>query len=441
VVRAIVGILGATAATVVATAVPKPAAIPLAHAASATPIPQLGLVHGPLGSSLVRIDPQTLRARSGRRLDVGSYTFGWSFSPDGTRLALAGDLDSLAIPAVLVVDTQRLLPLGRIRLARSGWVRATTWLPSGRLVAVVSVFMSGGVRTDVVTVDPSGPTVMKRQALSGQVLRVARSRDRLVVLLASADSLGPARLAIVGPSGATRRVAVDRIRAGSERAHGGGGAEFSSSEPGLAVDPGGRSAFVVAAGGTVGEVDLLTHAIAYHHVGRRLSSFDRRPALAPLAAAKSIEGPTRVARWLSGGLIAVSGGDYAVEGTGARAHLRFTTAGLELIDTHTWTARTLGGGTDAFWPAGDLLVAATTTWSSELELPRPAGLVVYGADRRERFRLYEGKRVWVIHADARRAYVRIDRRADVVDLASGRVVERRKSAPYPLAWPGAASES
>jgi hypothetical protein len=61
--------------------------------------------------------------------------------------------------------------------------------------------------------------------------------------------------------------------------------------------------------------------------------------------------------------------------------------------------------------------------------------VVYGPDRRERFRLYEGKRVWVVYADARRAFVHVDGHVEVVDLASGRVVERRDSMPYPLVPP------
>lgn len=433
----------AVAAFLVAAPGPSSPASEVEHALPATPLPQLGIVYGSPGSSLVRIDPRTLRVRPGRQLDVGPHASAWSFSRDGARLALGGDLDSAAIPSVLVVDTPRLRALGQVRLAKSGWIRATAWLPDGRLVAVVSVFGSTSVTTDIATVDASGTTVLERQSFPGQVLRVARSQDGLVALLASTRSLEPARLAIVEPSGTAEVIVLDRIPAGSKRRlDGRGGAEFSQREPALAVDPVGRKAFVIGSGGDVAQVDLRTRAVSYHRLSRRVSIVDRlRAWLEPTATAKSVEGPTRWARWLGRSLIAVSGGDYSVESTGGRPRLRFAPSGLELVDTRRWTVRKLGSGTDTIWPAGDLLLAGFATWSSELQLPRPPGLVVYSAAGRERGRLYEGKRVWVVHADARRAYVRVDRRVEVVDLASGRVLERRPSAPYPLVPPGAPTES
>jgi hypothetical protein len=382
----------------------------------------------------VRIDPQTLRVLDDRRLDIGSYGFGWSFSADGSHLALGGDVGNTAVPGVLVVDTRGMRVLGRARLARSGWLRATTWLPDGRLVVVLSVFTSG-VHTDVVTLNAAGTKVLKRQSLSGQVQRVAWIRGGLVALLAATDSLAPARLAVVGPSGAARVVVIGRILAGSKRRENRrGGAEFMQRDPGLAIDPARRRAFVVSADAHVAEVDLASRAVVYHRLARPLSSF---AASRPDAAEKSIAGPTRVARWLGSGQIAVSGGAYSVTGKGASARFRFAPLGLELIDTRSWTIRRVGAGTDAFWPAGDFLLAAASSLSSELELPPAPGLIVYGPDRRERLRLYEGKRPWVMYSDGRRAYVRVDGRVDVLDLVSGRILERRDTAPYPLVPPAA----
>lgn len=420
------------------------------HAAPSSP-PQLGIVssdrgQGVVHSSLVRIDPRTLRVRPGRRLGLGELSFeAWSFSRDGARLAFAGVNINANVwtPSLRVVDTRRLRVLGRVEDAERGWVRATAWLPDGRLVAVVQIYVPE-VRTDVVTIDPAGLKVLERQALPGQVLRVARTRDRLVVLLAPAESLEPARLAIVGPTGATRMLVISRIAAGYEARSDSGGAVVQR-EPGLAVDPVGGRAFVVAADGGVAEIALNTGGISYHRVSRRVSFVGRvRNWLEPVAEAKRPrDGSTRTARWLGGGMIAVSGGDYAVVRTGDRARSRFTPAGLQLIDTRRWTVRRLGEGTDTFWPAGDLLLAAATTWGGyELEVPRrPPGLVVYGADGRERLRLYAGKHVGVVYANARRAFVSAEGRVDVIELPSGRVVERRASVAYPLVPPGPTSET
>jgi hypothetical protein len=391
----------------------------------ATQTPRLGILLGDRSATLVRIDPSALRAREGRRLDVQWHTWAWSFSRDGRRLALGGDLHNRAVPSVLTVDTRTLRRLGRVNVARSGWLRATAWLPDGRLVAVTSDF-DDGVRTDVVTINRTGRRVLHRQTLAGQPIRVARLRDGLVALLAPANAIRAARLAVVGRSGRAEVVVVDRIRAGSVQ-RSGGGAEFSQIEPALAVD--GRRAFVVGAGDEVAVVDLATHAVAYH----RTTPAYRRP----LAAEKAIAGPSRVARWLGGGLLAVSGGDYSMSGESPR----YDPIGLRLIDTRTWTVRDFGGGTDSILPAGDRLLATADVWSSELKLPRPPGLRVYGRDGRERLHLYDGERPWVMYADAVRALIRVDGRVDVVDLATGRVLEHRKSAPVPLVPPGAPAES
>ena len=66
------------------------------------------------------------------------------------------------------------------------------------------------------------------------------------------------------------------------------------------------------------------------------------------------------------------------------------------------------------------------------------GLAAYGSDRSLRFRLFGGHAVWVSTALAGRAYVSLQTSSgtspvEVVDLASGKVVEERPSpVPTPL---------
>jgi hypothetical protein len=177
----------------------------------------------------------------------------------------------------------------------------------------------------------------------------------------------------------------------------------------------------VPARGEVAEVDLARLRVSYHALSQR----------SPQARAKVMEGPVRHARWLGNGLIAVSGGDYSVDGE----RLRFTPAGVRVIDTRDWTGRTFARGADDFRLAGvGQLLAFSATWSSELELPLPFGVAVYGLEGRKHFHLHEGTRAWIVHADERRAY--IDPAGpgpvDVVDMATGRVIERRKSVPSPF---------
>jgi hypothetical protein len=111
---------------------------------------------------------------------------------------------------------------------------------------------------------------------------------------------------------------------------------------------------------------------------------------------------------------------------------------VRLIDTRDWRASTLAPGTDSFRRVGDVLLATSSVWSSELEQPRPVGLLAYDLDGRRRFRLYDGQRAWITHADGRRAYVDPfgPGPVGVIDVATGRVVERRASVPRPLAGVG-----
>jgi hypothetical protein len=231
---------------------------------------------------------------------------------------------------------------------------------------------------------------------------------------------------VADPGGAVRAVRLGRVRAGSRLVD---RSSFRTRQrlPGLAVDAAGRRAFVVEHG-RVADIDLDSLTVTHHDLVQPASAA-RRPRHRPERAvhAKAADGRTRFAQWLGGGLLAAAGADEERDG--------IRPAGLILVDTRTWTARTIERGATDFVVAGDLLLATGTGDPSTGA--RGIGLAAYGFDGRERFRLFAGSEAGVHQVYGGRAYVGITRpdgrRAPlrVVDLGSGRVVGRRH---LPLPW-------
>jgi hypothetical protein len=392
----------------------------------------LAFLHGPDSATLVRLEPASLRPLAGRRLNVG-LDLAWSFSPDRSLLALGGEFPGPYVPSLRVVAVARMEQLGpRFQLAPAGWVVATGWIGRDRLVALVS-----HTDTMLVTVDAAQRKVVARQHFEGQWQHVQHTPDGFVVLIAPEGKIGPPRLAVLRPSGAVDVTVLDRVLAGNERTKANEDAEFRQRKPALTVDSEHGRAYVVQVGGPVAEVDLATLGVSYHALSQRRSLLARLARwLQPAAHAKRIEGPVRHARWVGDGLIVISGGDYSVTGSARGAHRDvFTPSGVELIDTRDWSIRTIVRGADSFRVAGDVVLATSSAWSSELTQPAPIGLAAYGLDGRERFRMYNGRRAYVIYADARRAYVdpQGPGMIDVIEVTSGRLIEKRTSMARPLA--------
>jgi hypothetical protein len=183
--------------------------------------------------------------------------------------------------------------------------------------------------------------------------------------------------------------------------------------PGLAVDPEGRRAFVVAPR-VVAKVDLASLRVSYHELGSR----------EPAAVAKTSTGFWRRAQWLGGGLLAVSGSDST--------SMRTQPAGLLVVDTRTWRVRTLDRGASAFVLEGGLLLATGS-----------GGFAGYDLDGAKRFALFDGLQAFVAEVYRGRAYVWVTRAGGpqeplrIVDLASGQVVGER-GAPLPRLLDGIA---
>jgi len=161
--------------------------------------------------------------------------------------------------------------------------------------------------------------------------------------------------------------------------------------------------------------------------------------LFPDAEAKAMEGPVREARWLGDGVIAVSGMDYSMAAGAQDEPDEATAAGLKLIDTRSWTSRMLSHEASSFVVAPGVVVTHGGSWSRREKRNYGPGLLAFGLDGRERWRLHPGTYQWIEPAVSV-GYVRtVEGRAEVVDLESGRVLralerdERRRPWPRLLA--------
>jgi hypothetical protein len=396
------------------------------------------------------LDALSLRPRPGRRLSLGRHGAVWGVAPDGS-LAVFGDGGDRDDGSVLVVDPRRLRRVGTVRLGRS-WQSpfAASWLGRSR-VLLAGVGVTGGPEGDLATavvsvVDLAAGRVVARRRIVGEPLAAGRLPDGLVLLLGGAGSVGPARLVVVDGDGGVRTVRLPAIAAGflvpQDRGPAVGAVRW---QPGLAVDPAGRRAFVVGREAPVAEVDLRGLRVRWHWLDRRPGLLGRLAGwLLPAAEAKSVHGPVRRAAWLGGGLLAVWGHDDSepvVRGSVVEQWSR--PAGLRVVDTRTWRAVTVHANAGAVAAAGGRLLA----WgrllgpppSADVNVPavRAFGLTVFGPGDRRPLHLFGSRQVSWLQVSGGRAYVDLtpssdwwvggdvlaaDREVAVVDLGSGRVL-------------------
>jgi hypothetical protein len=390
----------------------------------------LAFQHGKRTTWLRRVDSRTLRYQKGRRLDVGGYGSGWSFSPDRSLLAL-GDM---TFGRVLLVDSARLRGVRLLDTGVRAHVSATAWLGS-RLLAVLEGCCEEGRRTTLVNLDRTSCTVLSRVDLAGSLEAVARTGSELVLLLGPTDGVGPSRLAVAYADGHLRTAGVGRIHSGRETETAGALMATRHARPGLAIDPAGNRAFVVGSGAPVAAVDLATLAVAYHELATPVSLLGRlRDWLEPTALAKTPPvGPVRSATWLGAGLIAVSGYDSDVW-TDAAGNIQFraTPAGLKVIDTRSWTMRTIDASATDFEVADGLLIASGLTWNSAWRRHRGKGLTAYDERGAVRFHLFGSQPVLDVQRVGTRIVVRRDvtgKATALVDLRRGRVVRLQMDEP------------
>lgn len=372
----------------------------------------LGVRWSSNGSVAQHYDAVTLRPTGTGRL-VPLAVWQWSYQPGRQRVALVGDRPGKG-PEVLLLDARTMGTLGSLSVsldmhAPTSLVHGVSWVRAGRLLVVTS--NEGSVRVHLV--DPSGPSSVGSTALKGMLVAGAATARGLVLLLAPADGIGPARLVTVDADLRTTAVVLDGIRAGTAVPPAGTAPEDYEPVtriPALAVDPVGRRAVVVGYAEPIADVDLETGTVSYHAAPVRL----------PTRSAKSLDGPVLSGFWLDGKAIAVTGTLYG--GRDTNNELRQKPFGLQLLDLTTWRARIADPDLQWLSKTGPYL-----TW-----MKPEAGFSWYTHGGRRVGWLFRRRQVADLSTVRTRALVRLlgESQASLVDLRTGRIVERRT-----LAWP------
>jgi hypothetical protein len=348
-------------------------------------------------TEIVKLDGLSLKPISRRaRVDEPSSFVARSPGRDRAVFTIGRSQDRLRF-----LDMRRMRFVGGVRI---GHVQGSLWREARRLV-----LLAGSERPSVFLVDPLTRRARLTQTLDGSVTAVARSATRLAVLLNPRERIGPATLAIIDANGNVREVPLPSIRAGGEIVD---AATYSSrwQVPGLAIDPAGRHAVVVPAVGSVAHVDLETLDVALHSTKARTLARQR----------KRMEGWLRSATWFGPHLVAVTGTDYSPVGNSVRR----TAAGVTLIDTRDWSARTIEPGATSVAVAGDRLLVSGGTWN-EPSGNEGMGLSGYGPDGTKRFHLF-GQAYVYVELVGRYAYLPAanNTRYTIVDPRRGTVVAR-----------------
>lgn len=392
-------------------------------------------IAGPRPAGLVRVDPATLSPLPGRRVVLDGRNFGWSFSPDRSRMVLGSDVP---IPKIRLIDLRELRALGDVRVARRGSVLATAWAGRDRVLAVVVTPGCCGLGDTIVAgVDAVSRRVLWRRTLGAALVAGERFRRSLVLVLGPRGrSIGPSRLVLISPDGRVRSTPLPEIRSGSEVDGGGDPGRFLVREwnPGLAVDPSGARAFVVQGGAPVTEVDLRTLRVRSHELAEPISLTGRlRNWLEPRAEAKAQEGPNRQALWLGQGRLAVTGWDSHASTDGSGPQTQFETpAGLKLIDTRRWSVRTLDRETSRIEVAAGTLFGFGLLFDSRTQKLSGSGLTGYTLEGSRRFHLYGDDPISGVQPIDERVIVggaagsRVSRLGALLDARTGRELRRVK---------------
>jgi len=355
------------------------------------------------GTSLVRLDPRTLKAST--RAEIGEYHGTWSLAPGGVRRLAVG----LSAPGGGSRIGIRIFDLDSLRVVRdieTGIYGAgLAWVSPRRIVAALG---SGSSRirdpktgrwriralgSEAAVVDPESGKVLHRRSLGASTLDAtfAATPRGLVALVPRA---GVVRLVLADADGGLRSVTLWRtpVRL-RHRARGGSLRERA----GLAVDPTGEHAYVFGAGSLVARVDLRTMRVGYHQLTGETDVLDRPAG----------RGPVRFARWLRDGLVAVYGRDFSLSRPGAE-----TRAGVAVVDVGSWTARTVDAR------------AAYAAFANDRLYVSGSGVRAYELEGDRVFSSLPGTRIEKVLVAGDRAYaIRFDT-VRVLDASSGAVLGR-----------------
>jgi hypothetical protein len=366
-------------------------------------------------TELRRVDRRTFAPVGNRAVPLGAINGAWALSPDGRQLAV-GVEDALGLR---IVDVNRMRALADVK-TRNGQISVAAWLTPRRIVGVEE--------TGLFVVDPSERRLLHSQPLEEHPIGVGRTSDELALLLSPRDKIGATRLALVDAEGRSRSVVLDRIVAGWRYQVEADAPMGESWQPGLAVDSAAGRAFVVGGGSPVAEIDLASLTVRYHDLARPASLLGRlRNWLEPQAHAKGpVAGSWRTVRWLGGGSLAFTGEDGRVVGPG---QVETKAAALTLVDTRSWSARTLEQRANGIAFVGGTLLA---TLHDPFERGAGVGLLGFNRDGSKRFHLFGAQQVGLMSSIDDRVVVDAIGGPRVVNVRSGRVARVTRVLPQLL---------
>jgi hypothetical protein len=280
---------------------------------------------------------------------------------------------------VRIVDVRRMKITARI--GRRTSVRALTplsWPEPRRLLVLDQPRQADGSQAQLLVLDPATRRVVTRTTLRSsaeQWITWARAEGQLVALVARSSGLS--RLVTYGPGGGVLQATDLAIPAGSIPVEVGPDEHHRFAQPGLAVDPQGRRAFVVDAG-RVAIVDLNTFEVTYADLAEPRSMLSRVLGwLEPAAQAKLLSGFFRQATWLGGDLVAVSGRTHEAP--------RAIPTGLQLVNVATGTTRTIEPLASAHTFSHGILLAFGVLHDVDANVASGVGVSAFAAD---------GTRLW-----------------------------------------------
>lgn len=198
---------------------------------------------------------------SGPAIRTGHFANAWSISPDRSRLVVAPSVrPTKGLPTGLRfvdlasgrVEGTMTLPGEYRRVTATAWVR-------GRVLAVVS----GSDSTTIYSIDPDKRMKVAQTDVPGTVVLGERAHNRLVLLLATPNMIGPATVAIVDQSPRVRTVELHRISAGMTVTGTRPERRSTVRRPGLALAPSGERAYVLGADEPAATINLKTLAVRY----------------------------------------------------------------------------------------------------------------------------------------------------------------------------------
>jgi hypothetical protein len=260
-------------------------------------------------------------------------------------------------------------------------------------------------KVELLIVDPVSRTIVVRKPLPEGNSSVVTLPNGIAYLAWPYNGIFPARVIVAGLDGSTRSVTVGRISAGIHWRRVRGVQVGDISQPGLTADAAGTTAYLVGAGNLIAEIDLTSLAVTYHS----LVTVSTR-SLARVE--KALNGPTRFARWLGDGQIAVSGTDTKTTVRRDKSVKEtWTPVGVAVVDTHTWHSRMIDPAAGWF-VAGDKVLMVSSMHAVK----------AYELDGTVRFSTVIDDNVGYAVAFAGYAYVWGDHVATILDLQSGAVV-------------------